>query len=254
MKKKKTNEYIRNLQLDRIRECMYESGLTQKQIAKKLNYTEQHISYVFNGKRALTVELAVELARIFSENRNKETVSVDVPYNELPKNKKEIYTPDNKESVTIPFEISDDIDYRYLLGESNCKSCYENFDAPLEKNENYLFQNGIKAILHKNGFALCADNYMGIDCNVMEKSVLNKTSAVNSMICKDITNVNPKIKLIKISTGETFFLTSLELFQLINDYERAIVAITERFWERAIIHQALCTPAKDTPKEDIPFY
>lgn len=254
MKKKQTNEYIKKLQLERIRECMHESGLTQKQIAENLNYTEQHISYVFNGKRALTVEMATELAKIFSKNRNKKTVFVDIPYNELSETDKVNYSPNDNGDVSMPFDISDDIDYRYLLGEKKYKTRYENFDEPLEENENYLFQNGIKAILYKNGFVLCADNYIGIDCKILEKVVLNKTSPVNGIMCKDFLKVDEKLKLIKLSTGETFLLSRLELFQLINDYEQAITAITERFFEKAIIKQALCTPPKDTPKEDIPFY
>ena len=41
-------------------------GLTQLDLAEKLNYSPQHISYILNGKRNLTVDMAISLTEIFN--------------------------------------------------------------------------------------------------------------------------------------------------------------------------------------------
>lgn len=74
--KKAENPYLLELQTIRLKECLKESGLSQKQVAEKLNYTEQHISYVINGKRKLTKELAIKLAEVFSQQKNLKSLSI----------------------------------------------------------------------------------------------------------------------------------------------------------------------------------
>lgn len=42
----------------RVRECYEELGMTQKEFAKKIGYSPQHINYIIKGKRPLTPQLA----------------------------------------------------------------------------------------------------------------------------------------------------------------------------------------------------
>lgn len=253
MKKNNKNDYLTELRVKRIKECMGECGLTQKEIAIDLNYTEQHISYVFNGRRALTTEMAINLAHIFSKRDQHKTAQVDIPYSELPESQKiEFCEDDIKENgcVSVFFDFPDEIDYRYLLGEVDYKNSYENFYEPLKKNNNYLFQNGIRALLHKHGYELIADTYIGMDFDALEKSFLNIDSLLHGIICKNTAYKEKNLKLVKTSTGETIFISPLELFQLINDYEKSLIFITDRFFEKVVMQNAIDAPSKDTPEHE----
>ena len=50
--------------------CLLSSNkMTQKQLAKELNYTEQHLSLIIKGKRRLTTEAARKIAEMFPGTR-----------------------------------------------------------------------------------------------------------------------------------------------------------------------------------------
>ena len=127
MKESKNTDYIRTVQSKRIRECMAECGITGKEIAHELNYTPQHISYVLNGKRNLTVDMAVNLAQLFSKLRGYKMRNIEIPYSELSQEDKEnLFNSGNIESlengnVMFYYDDLDSIDYRYLLGEVDQK-------------------------------------------------------------------------------------------------------------------------------------
>jgi len=253
--KKAENPYLLELQTIRLKECLKESGLSQKQVAEKLNYTEQHISYVINGKRKLTKELAIKLAEVFSQQKKSE-IFVNIPYSELTIDQKENYSLqdiDQNGNVTIPFNYQNNINYSYLLGESEIKNSDETFDPPLNKNNNYIFQKGIQHILKKNGYILCFGGHEGIDPEIMVKSIFNKDSAVNEFLCASIAKISSKIKIIKIDTGETFYISALDLYELLIDYEQLILTTTDRFFKKLQIEQALTLPLNDTHTENIPL-
>lgn len=50
----------------RIYSCRLDSGLTQEELAEKLNTTRNQISYFENGKRKPTIEQIVEMSKIFN--------------------------------------------------------------------------------------------------------------------------------------------------------------------------------------------
>ena len=249
------NPYISDLQASRLKECLKESGLSQKQIAKKLNYTEQHISYVVNGKRKLTKELAIKLAEVLSAQRTS-TIFASIPYSELAQDQKNEYSIDDIDengNVAVPFDYHNKINYSYLLGESDIKNSEEVFDPPLAKNCNYMFQRGIQSILMKNGYALYFEGHEGLDPRIMENSIFNKNSAFNSIICSNMTKPNSKIKIVKTTTGDIFYLSALELYELLIDYEQLILTTTERFFKKLKVKHSLTIPPNDTPAEDIPL-
>ena len=92
MKNIEKADYIKELQGKRIKECMKLCGLKGVDLAKKLNYTPQQISYVINGHRNLTADVAISMAKIFTECLNKtHTITVEMPYSELSVEEKEEY-------------------------------------------------------------------------------------------------------------------------------------------------------------------
>ena len=50
-------------------------------------------------------------------------------------------------------------------------------------------------------------------------------------------------EIVNISTGETIKLDSVEMFQLLEDYHKAIVSITERKFEEKKWQEVLSTPS-----------
>lgn len=250
MKSNDQNTYLLKLQASRLKECLRESGLKQKKIAEKLNYTEQHISHVFNGKRKLTKELAIELADLLSTQHQK-CIPVSIPYNELSADQqKDIDMSDIDENgnVTIIFDYPIKINYSYLLGESDLKNSEEQFDPPLAKNPDYLFQKGICSILKRNHYALCCENYIGISGSMIEKSVFHKDCAVNSFLCSSISKKNEEIKIVNTATGETYILSILELSAFFNSCEQLLLSMTDQLFNKLRVEHALSTPPNDTAK------
>ena len=49
----------------RLRELLEESGMEQQELAKKIGYTPEHISYICKGKRNLTSSAAEKIVKIF---------------------------------------------------------------------------------------------------------------------------------------------------------------------------------------------
>ena len=53
----------------RLRSLLEKYGMEQQELANKLGYTKEHISYIINGKRNLTQEAAETIVKIFPETR-----------------------------------------------------------------------------------------------------------------------------------------------------------------------------------------
>jgi len=53
----------------RLRELISASNLTQYEFADKINYTEQQVSYMVNGKRRITPDAAMRIAEMFPPTR-----------------------------------------------------------------------------------------------------------------------------------------------------------------------------------------
>lgn len=229
MDKDDQNSYIRRIQGERIKECMRERNIKSSELAEKLNYTPQHISYVINGKRRLTKDMAISIADYLNKNSQTKTQFIEMPFHELSAEDQEEYA-DSVENgfVAIGYDDFDDIDYRYLLCETDCKTKFEHFETPPNKDIDTLFKNGIKAILHHCGYdidiALCPD--------ITRFKNLSKDSFFIEILQKTLLAEEHSNQIIRLSDGKTINLLPAELYQLFQDYIKAILSITEREMER----------------------
>lgn len=67
MPKRKTG--INTIRGERLREVLSDHKMDQKELAEKIGYTKEHISYIINGKRNLTPEAAEAIVKIFPDIR-----------------------------------------------------------------------------------------------------------------------------------------------------------------------------------------
>lgn len=86
MKKKKE---LNHMQGKRLSECLEEKNITQKELAKKSDYSAQQINYIINGKRSMSLESARAFAKI---------LDVDAEYLLCETKYKTIWDEINKES------------------------------------------------------------------------------------------------------------------------------------------------------------
>lgn len=226
MGKTGTNQYLRQVQSQRIKECMHELGISNKILAKELNYTPQHISYIVNGKRTLTVEMAIALADFFNKYAHTSTYPVRMPYDELSEDEKLAFDEDEIKDgfVETYFEDIDRIDYRYLLGEKDFKTYWDNFDNPRESSTDYRFKLGIISLLHFYGYDLKIN--MCPDVTTFQN--LKPDDTFNKLLKEMLMNPKYKNELIKVSTGKTIELLPCELYQLFQDFMNSITRIVER--------------------------
>jgi len=54
---------------ERLRSLLGRHGMEQQELANRIGYTKEHISYIINGKRNLTQEVAEAIVKIFPETR-----------------------------------------------------------------------------------------------------------------------------------------------------------------------------------------
>lgn len=225
MKKQENNEYLRKIQGNRVRECMKICGLTGKEVAKKLNYTPQHISYILNGKRQLTKEMALELAELFSEQLTVEPYSTVIAPSEIWDGLREEYIRRFGKEPTNPVKITYSIvDMDYLLGKSDYIFFKDKFTHPIEENASYRFVQAVKALLHYYGY-----DVIGYIPDI-ESAANIEPHAVTT---KDKEYYNKLFfsragKIVKLSTGEAVPISTVELFQLFQDFSDTIIKTTER--------------------------
>lgn len=226
MKNAKSNDYIRKMQGERIRECMEMCGLTGKEVAQKLNYSPQHISYILNGKRQLTRELALALAKLFSSYMDCESYSYVIELSDMPESLQEEHVRRFGCPPTAPVKITFDIiNMDYLLCKSDYMFMKDKFDTPREKRVGILFIDAIRKILHYYGYDIIG-------------YIPDITSDFLTKLCNDdIDNEDKEFynqlffsnaEVVKISTGETISIPRLELFQLFRDFSDTIVGMTEQ--------------------------
>lgn len=60
---------INTIRGERLRSLLEKRGMEQQELASKIGYTKEHISYIVNGKRNLTQEAAEAIVKIFPEIR-----------------------------------------------------------------------------------------------------------------------------------------------------------------------------------------
>lgn len=230
------NSYIRRIQGERIKECMRDRNIKSSELAEKLNYTPQHISYVINGKRRLTKDMAISIADYLNKTSPTKTQLIEMPYHELSAEDKEEYADDIENGfVAIGYDDFDDIDYRYLLCETDCKTKFEHFETPPNKDIDTLFKNGIKAVLHHCGYdmdiALCPD--------ITRFKNLSRDSFLIDVLQKTLLTEEHSSQIVRLSDGKTINLLPAELYQLFQDYIKAILSITEREIERKVWYDQL---------------
>lgn len=60
---------INKIRGERLRSLLKKYGMEQQELAEKLGYTKEHISYIINGKRNLTQDAAESIVKIFPKTR-----------------------------------------------------------------------------------------------------------------------------------------------------------------------------------------
>lgn len=65
----KRRAVINPIRGERLRQVLSEHKMDQKELAEKMGYTKEHISYIINGKRNLTPEAAESIVKIFPDIR-----------------------------------------------------------------------------------------------------------------------------------------------------------------------------------------
>ena len=244
--KDNNNQKTLEIQVSRLKECLKESGLSQREIAEKLNYTEQHISYVFTGKRRLTKEMAINLAELFSKGWFDLMVEME-PYSELSEDDKELVNlfgevDNNTGSARLYYNNVGFIDYNYLLGISNIKY-KDNILAPNSQKDfrfcnDSILNNTLKQILQKNGYILNCNEFLPTNQSIIIK-------ATEKGYLKSFDKKNPNFQIAKIDSGETVFLSPEELFNFFNDCERTLASLAENFFQRILFTSSLSAARKN---------
>lgn len=67
MEKKSTK--INTIRGERLKILLSEKGISQKDLAEKIGYTKEHVSYIVNGRRNLTADAAELIVKLFSPVR-----------------------------------------------------------------------------------------------------------------------------------------------------------------------------------------
>ncbi len=221
----KNNDYIREIQSKRIRECIKKCGMTQKYVAQKLGYTEQHLSNVLNCKRNLSTEMAMKMADLFSEYMDPVTFQFDVPFESLNPSEQEKYrdNTDKYGNVAISGTFPR-VDYKYLLGDVEYETPSK-IEQPKEETPDYLFKKGIVSLLHQYGY--------DIDIGYCPDLIFCKEPLPGDpfiQVCSLFRD--QKTKITEIETGNTLEIPPGESFQLFQDFSSAVIGIVKREFER----------------------
>lgn len=243
--------YISTLQGKRIRECMKERNIKSKALAAALNYSTQHISYVLNGKRKLSVELAIAIANYLNQFSETITEFIEIHYDELTPEEKQDFIEqedDGLHSFMRLYEISNDINYKYLLCESDYKTIPQMLDHPKEEEVDHVFKKGITAMLHSQGYDLKMNYCPDVTCF----KHFNPNSALHKEIQKSFLSQTNTNELTRIADGKTLTLTPGEMYQLFQDFIKSICSITERKFEQQEWYESLTAPSiPDSPENNI---
>ena len=105
----------------RIKELLHDHEMTQKQLAGKLHYSEQHISLILTGKRPLPVETAKEIAKLFPPVRFEWIMGYDdfrtpTEYKEFPHSKAAVDKQFAKQALTM---LADTLGYKFKISGSH---------------------------------------------------------------------------------------------------------------------------------------
>lgn len=236
----------------RITECRKLCGLKQKDLAKKLNYTQQQMSYIINGKRNLTQEAAERMANLFNEYFIKNNVQIEHVHDYPCSSSIEVQTYINhfhnaeyigNGIVRTHSKCIKKITSEYLLGSDN------KYDHIISTNSDINLRNGIKNLLQHYGYDMkigfCPDtlNYNNDSfSDPIDNTIGSKTDPIDECIYCDIDNIY--ISKIGIKTndnsapglGNSFIqmddeqieLTPLETRILLEEIEDSILSIVRR--------------------------
>lgn len=209
------NEYIKRIRAERMRDLMELCDLTGKDIAEKLNYTPQHISYVLNGKRNMTTEMAIALADLFTKHSVFGPTGIwSIPYTEC--------SDAQKETLKI--------DYKYLLGESDYMRVQDKLFDENAEHEHAISQAAIRSLLHRNNYDFDIDFFpITKYFRTLKPNDTYKFNEILQNICFD---ERKKSTLTKMNTGETVDLLPWEVYHLFLDIEDAVLSIINREFEK----------------------
>ena len=123
----------------RLRQLLLDRGMDQSELADKLNYTKEHISYVVNGHRNLTQDMAEAIVKIFPDVRVGWLLGIDKHMTNL-----DIIAEKGDTVLSCICAIEDVLKYSaFLLGynvveveNDSAKNCKENVQE-YELNKSY---------------------------------------------------------------------------------------------------------------------
>lgn len=149
------SDEIRKEQADRVKSAIKECGLSQKELAAKLNYTTQYISYIINGKRSLSEDFVKKLCDCLNSIHPSQTVESPISVREIEDEKErnnliaEGYFPAEyvTSSHSMPYYTTD-----YFLCESEFPNSEIAFEQTLE--DHYCFVKILKKIIRNTGYEL----------------------------------------------------------------------------------------------------
>lgn len=233
MKNEEKDKELWKLRGQRVKEYMDLCGLKNKDIAEKLNYTPQQISYIINGKRNLTANVAVQLADLFNEHLAGTTTieHIDFNVNDLSEaQKNEILQQSCGEVEDLGngvfrryFKTEKRVDYLYLLAESDT---LPPLDMPGQINDRY-FKEGVKEVLRYYGYNM----EMGACPDTLSDNV--EFYFINGHLLAPLFGNNRNNNTKIIHDGTTLELTPIETYLLLGDISEAIKTIVERRFYRS---------------------
>lgn len=234
----------------RIRECIDMCGITQKEVAEKLNYTEQYISLICRGKKPLTTELAIKMADYFIACMKGKTAKRSIDYMCLTKEELNAFVQQHSlyqdsdleivghDTVRFYYDGPIEISYKYLLGETD-DMCDDVPSTPSESKD-MAFKEGVKEIMQSYGYYIdigsCPNmffDYMktGNTSNLLEDddSFYNFVHFFNCISGRELASRNTKIS----RESDEWELTPLETYILYDDIKKSIKnAVESALWRK----------------------
>lgn len=214
--KKESNPYIMKKCGQRVRECLEEKGISQAKLAEEIGYTQQHISYVINGKRALSREMAEAIIEVLNADPKKYSMNVHMPYYELDKDERDSYVDEIDEDGWVNVWVDFPYLYRtdYLLCESDIKI------NDYSKDYDDFLGKAVIEVLSELGYDLT----IGVKYNCY-MGILKSSFSFDDKKHK-------KSSIVRRKDGKEILFTPLEITELFKDYISAIKSHTERLFER----------------------
>lgn len=159
----------REKQCKRVKKAIKEHGLTQREMSEKLNYTEQYVSNISTGKKAVTEEFAERLCDVLNSLH---TPRLHIDENGL----KEIaaengITEEEAKEIMLEFDNADSYEPAYFLAEMDEKNSI--LQSRTQWNSEGEFFNAVRTLLHALGYEIIDKEVNNTDALIFSPRGLN---------------------------------------------------------------------------------